>query len=160
MSTQDRVHAGVPTGGQFAAHDRSEDLVSLREQLRDGQRAELAQSRQNSRISAKILATAILAEYPTAVGMTITEGEDGGYWSIVGTITDEDGNELGTTDEMPSGQELYADIDLPLNLQIDVDELGREAPAPGFDWLFMTPANRHDYATATVDLCLAAAQEL
>lgn len=157
MTNQTRVSAGVPTGGQFAAQDRAEDTVTLVDAFRANQRAAHDLVHHNQRLATTILARMLLAERPDARYLTISEGEEGGYWNNGGTLLDADEQELIETDELDCADAIYDFVDLPLYAPT---VWGEDAPAPGFEWLTMTPGNHREYATATIDLQAAAAQEL
>ena len=52
---QNRVHAGLPAGGQFASHDRSEDEITLGASRADALRAARTALRQQQRHIAQLV---------------------------------------------------------------------------------------------------------
>lgn len=160
MTTEaNRVNAGVPTGGQFAAHDRAEGDVDLVASFRASQVREAQLSLHNNRLATKILAQTLLAERPDAAYFSVSEGEEGDYWNSEGVLLDADKNVIVEwTGELDCGDRLFEFIDLPFRKPRDPG--GDGEPAPGFDWLELTEQTDKDYAEATIDLRLAAEQDI
>lgn len=99
MSNQNRVNAGVPTGGQFAAQDRAEAIVTLQGELASAGEEATKIAHRRSRLSAALIAEAILGEYPTATHLRLEPYDDAVIW-WPGEIIDADGNVLSEDDEL------------------------------------------------------------
>lgn len=95
MTNQNRVGAGVPTGGQFAPHQHADDTITLRAQLRDTRALERDLVRQKAVLTAQIIAAEILEDAPTARFLELTWGISGSDYDYYGVaVRDENGDEI------------------------------------------------------------------
>jgi hypothetical protein len=107
MTDQSRVNAGIPTGGQFAANNRSEGEVNLNAHLQGLYKQEIATTRRVVNATGKLMATEILERYPTAAKLHVGVSEEGpvGWESL--SIFDSEGQFI---DEFEDDEELNESI--------------------------------------------------
>lgn len=149
---QNRIAPGVPTGGQFAAHDRADDLVDLRADLAETEAAERLLIRRKAIIAMQLVAADILAEHPEAryFEMAYSGGHQGTYGPLYADvildehgepIVDEDGRDVIEFD----AYDPYVRL-VPRRHPSQIKATERDGvvniapePEPGFDWLTYGP---------------------
>lgn len=92
MTKINRVHAGVPTGGQFAAHERTESSVRLAIFEAAAARWE-GSDRETAADSLRRMAALIFDAHPGAVTARMSFSERGSL--VISDILDGDGRSLG-----------------------------------------------------------------
>lgn len=132
MTDQSRVNAGVPTGGQFAGHERPEATIAL---LND---ALIEQSKAELRVAwavTRAIAEKVVAEYPNAHTLRLTKTDGGVRVWRNSEILDEHGETIELFDD--ANQVLVAELaeladTLPADGQFryQFDEDGRRLRRP------------------------------
>lgn len=150
MSDTNRVHAGIPTGGQFTAITKTEADVALAEEQMNtaGSNAATAE-REYLATTATYIGTALLAEYPDAYEVALEESDqEGCSWDGV-SLLDRDGNEI-------------ADYEAFDDLTSEFWELPENQPSYGeaYPWIrFIEPEGRRGGSRSAVFNVIAAVGE-
>lgn len=163
MTNQKRVGAGVPTGGQFDSHDRTEDTYGvLTDQLLSIAKQQADLRAQAGLVAGKILATSALDRYPTAASIDVQTSWDSRDhdWAYV-HIYDAAGERLddGEFHEDFADELRHLPVDDEPTWTLPV--IARPLDDPRFAWMrFGSREHASSSRRATIDVAAAAEQEV
>jgi hypothetical protein len=136
-----RSAAGRPTGGQFTGKTFTEaDIVLLGEKLVAAANVGAEAEKLEQLARGKWIAAKILAVYPNATSVQLTESADPYSSWLAKAILDADDNVIADAWELGLDSEFRSlPAGVPYNITTDEDGLATSVDDPRFDWLVLGP---------------------
>jgi hypothetical protein len=177
MTTEpNRQPEGIPTGGQFAAKAKSDDVPALtiehdgglqavldaRDEIRERRLAVYEEMQELNHVaavySAQALAAQLLSTHPDAATLTLSENVDGNGWYDIRRLQAADGTILEDTDDDDAW--IYAEAPNGTYVEELVNDLTFDSDRWTSGIATVTSGNKHDYKAAVIDLKAALANPL